>query len=207
MSNPVVIDATPGQSYADISREFEAPVAAVFRAHADRELFREWIGPRALQTTITEWDFRTGGRYRYEQTDPQGNVYAFNGVFHTVRENELIIQTFEYEGDPRRGEHRLHALRGAAGRSLATGRPQRVPLHRGARGHDVRGHGVRHERGLREARRAAGPGLTRVRARALTQAGNAESALKRPYSGPAPDFSLSWCTPCAGAVTDAATWP
>ncbi|WP_457100089.1 SRPBCC family protein [Microbacterium sp. P5_E9] len=100
MSNPVVIDATPGQSYADISREFDAPVEAVFRAHADRDQFREWIGPRALQTNITEWDFRTGGRYRYEQTDPEGNVYAFNGVFHTVRENELIIQTFEYEGAP-----------------------------------------------------------------------------------------------------------
>ena len=100
MSNPVVIDATPGQSYADISREFDAPVAAVFRAHADRDQFREWIGPRALQTNIIEWDFRTGGRYRYEQTDPEGNAYVFNGVFHTVRENELIIQTFEYEGAP-----------------------------------------------------------------------------------------------------------
>ena len=100
MSNPVVIDATPGQSYADISREFDAPVEAVFRAHADREQFREWIGPRALQTNIIEWDFRTGGRYRYEQTDPEGNAYTFNGVFHTVRENELIIQTFEYEGAP-----------------------------------------------------------------------------------------------------------
>ena len=100
MSNPVVIDATPGQSYADISREFDAPVAAVFRAHADRDQFREWIGPRALQTNIIEWDFRTGGRYRYEQTDPEGNAYTFNGVFHTVRENELIIQTFEYEGAP-----------------------------------------------------------------------------------------------------------
>ena len=100
MSNPVVIDATPGQSYADISREFDAPVEAVFRAHADRDQFREWIGPRALQTNIIEWDFRTGGRYRYEQTDPEGNAYTFNGVFHTVRENELIIQTFEYEGEP-----------------------------------------------------------------------------------------------------------
>ena len=100
MSNPVVIDATPGQSYADISREFDAPVAAVFRAHADRELFRELDRPRSLQTNITHWDFRTGGRYRYEQTDAEGNTYAFRGVFHTVRENELIIQTFEYEGRP-----------------------------------------------------------------------------------------------------------
>ena len=99
-TNPVVIDAVPGQSYADISREFEAPAAAVFRAHADPELFRVWIGPRSLETRITNWDFRTGGGYRYEQTDADGNVYAFRGVSHTIRENELLIQTFEYEGMP-----------------------------------------------------------------------------------------------------------
>jgi uncharacterized protein YndB with AHSA1/START domain len=99
-TNPVVIDAVPGQSYADISREFEAPAAAVFRAHADPELFKIWIGPRSLTTDITHFDFRTGGGYRYEQKDADGNVYAFRGVFHTVRENEVLIQTFEYEGYP-----------------------------------------------------------------------------------------------------------
>lgn len=100
MSNPVVIDATPGTSYADISREFDAPAAAVYAAHADVEVFKSWIGPRSLETEVTHWDFRTGGGYRYLQTDPEGNSYAFRGVFHTVRENELIIQTFEYEGMP-----------------------------------------------------------------------------------------------------------
>ena len=99
-TNPVVIDAVPGQSYADITREFEAPAAAVFRAHADPELFKIWIGPRSLTTEITHFDFRTGGGYRYEQKDADGNVYAFRGVFHTVRENEVLIQTFEYEGYP-----------------------------------------------------------------------------------------------------------
>lgn len=100
MSNPVTIESVPGTSYADISREFEAPVAAVFRAHADPELFAQWIGPRALENRITHWDFRSGGGYRFEQTDADGTVYAFRGVFHTVRENELIIQTFEFEGWP-----------------------------------------------------------------------------------------------------------
>jgi len=99
MSNPVVIDATPGQSYADITREFEAPAAAVFRAHADPELFKSWIGPRGYETRITDWDFRTGGGYRFEQGGEEG-TFGFRGVFHTVRENELIIQTFEYEGAP-----------------------------------------------------------------------------------------------------------
>ncbi len=100
MSNPVTIESVPGTSYADISREFEAPVAAVFRAHADPELFAQWIGPRALENRVTHWDFRSGGGYRFEQTDADGTVYAFRGVFHTVRENELIIQTFEFEGWP-----------------------------------------------------------------------------------------------------------
>ncbi|MCP2635228.1 SRPBCC family protein [Microbacterium sp. HD4P20] len=100
MSNPLVIDAPQGTSYADITREFDAPVAALFHAHADPELYAQWIGPGEEQTVITHWDFRTGGGYRFEQTDPDGNVYAFRGVFHTVRENELIVQTFEFEGWP-----------------------------------------------------------------------------------------------------------
>lgn len=100
MTNPVIIDAVPGTSYADITREFDAPVDAVFRAHADPELFAQWIGPRELENTITHWDFRSGGGYAFEQTDADGNVYAFRGVFHTVVEGELIIQTFEYLGAP-----------------------------------------------------------------------------------------------------------
>jgi uncharacterized protein YndB with AHSA1/START domain len=46
------------------------------------------------------YDFSTGGRYRYVHIDPEGNRYAFNGVFHVVRENEFAIQTFEFEGYP-----------------------------------------------------------------------------------------------------------
>ncbi len=99
MSNPLIIDAVPGTSYADITREFEAPVEALFRAHADPQLFREWIGPGEERTEVTEWDCRTGGVYRFVQRDDSGE-YAFRGSFHTVRENELIIQTFEYEGWP-----------------------------------------------------------------------------------------------------------
>ena len=100
MTNPVVIDAVPGTSYADITREFEAPVEAVFRAHADPDLYVQWIGPRSLDNAITHWDFRTGGGYAFEQKDADGAVYAFRGVIHTVVENELIIQTFEYLGAP-----------------------------------------------------------------------------------------------------------
>jgi uncharacterized protein YndB with AHSA1/START domain len=100
MTNPVVIDAVAGTSYADFTREFDAPVEAVFRAHADPDLFMRWIGPDSYENRVTAWEFRSGGAYRYEQRDGEGAVYAFRGSFHTVRENDLIIQTFEYEGYP-----------------------------------------------------------------------------------------------------------
>jgi uncharacterized protein YndB with AHSA1/START domain len=123
MSNPVVIDVVPGTSYADLTREFDAPVEAVFQAHADPDTYIRWIGPRALSSRITHWDFRTGGGYGFEQTDETGASYGFRGVIHTVVENELIIQTFEYLGAP--NEVSLDRMRFEAlpdGRSRLVGR-------------------------------------------------------------------------------------
>ena len=123
MSNPVTIEAVEGTSYADLSREFEAPVESVFRAHADPELFAQWIGPRRLRTVITHWDFCTGGGWAYEAHDPDGSVYAFRGTFHSIDENAQIIQTFEWLGAP--GEVSLERMRFEAlpgGRTRLSGR-------------------------------------------------------------------------------------
>ena len=40
------------------------------------------------------------GGYRFVHAKPEGEEFAFNGVFHIVRENEFAIQTFEFEGFP-----------------------------------------------------------------------------------------------------------
>ena len=82
-----------------IIREFDAPAAKVYRAHVDPDLFVQWIGPDYLTSSTTTWDARTGGSYRYEMKDGD-RVEAFNGVFHELRENELIVQTFSWEGMP-----------------------------------------------------------------------------------------------------------
>lgn len=83
----------------EYTREFDAPVAAVFRAHAEPDLVRQWLGPNGVETTILKWDFRVGGGYRVKHSDDSGD-YWFNGVYHTIRENEFFIQTFEFEGAP-----------------------------------------------------------------------------------------------------------
>ncbi|MET0566759.1 MAG: SRPBCC family protein [Acidimicrobiia bacterium] len=100
MTNPLQVSAPDGLPFIDFEREFDAPVDAVFRAHKEPDLVKQWMGPRDYDTDIEIYDFRTGGRWRFVHRNPEGEEYAFNGVFHVVRENEFAIQTFEFEMFP-----------------------------------------------------------------------------------------------------------
>ncbi len=100
MTNQLIINAPDGVPWVEFTREFDAPAAAVFNAHRDPDLARRWYGPDTLETTIDRHEFAPGGRYRYVQRDSEGVEYGFHGVFHTVRDDDLIVQTFEYEGAP-----------------------------------------------------------------------------------------------------------
>ena len=93
------IAADPDVPLVRIVREFDAPAAKVFRAHVDPELVVRWLGPRDLTMEIDHFDCRTGGSYRYLHIRGD-ETYAFHGCFHEVRENELIVQTFTWEGMP-----------------------------------------------------------------------------------------------------------
>jgi uncharacterized protein YndB with AHSA1/START domain len=99
--NMTQIEAVPDLPVIRIVREFEAPPERVFRAHVDPELFAQWVGPRSVGTTVTEWDARTGGRYVYRNTRAADDLdTGFYGSFHEVREPERIVQTFTWEGAP-----------------------------------------------------------------------------------------------------------
>jgi uncharacterized protein YndB with AHSA1/START domain len=93
------IISDPDVPLVRIIREFDAPPEKVFRAHTDPDLLVQWLGPRDLTMTIDHFDCRTGGSYRYVHTQ-DGEEYGFRGSFHEVRPNELIVQTFTYEGMP-----------------------------------------------------------------------------------------------------------
>lgn len=82
-----------------ITRDFDAPVGKVFRAHTDPDLVRRWLGPRNLEMRIDHFDCRTGGSYRYLHVRG-ADEFGFHGSFHEVRPDELIVQTFTYEGEP-----------------------------------------------------------------------------------------------------------
>ena len=99
MTNALDLTAPVDTLAMEFSRDFDAPVHALFRAHRDPELVKRWLGPHGLRMEITEWDFKNHGGYRYSHSDASG-TYGFNGTFHTVRDNEFILQTFEFDGAP-----------------------------------------------------------------------------------------------------------
>jgi uncharacterized protein YndB with AHSA1/START domain len=93
------IVSDPDLPLVRIVREFDASPEKVFRAHADPELVAQWLGPRNATMRLDRFDFRTGGCYRYLHTE-NGQEYGFHGSFHEVRLNQLIVQTFTFEGVP-----------------------------------------------------------------------------------------------------------
>lgn len=99
MRNSLTVTAPDGLPFIDFEREFDAPVDALFAAHADPDKMADWNGPQGYITEIGEWDFRTGGHWSMTHIDGDAR-YEFRGTFHTVRENEFAIQTFEFLGFP-----------------------------------------------------------------------------------------------------------
>ena len=94
------LTAPEGQPVIEIVREFDAPVERVYRAHVDPELVTRWLGPRRLTMRLDHWDIRRGGSYRYIHVDTDGTEYGFWGAVHDARPNEVITQTFGFDGAP-----------------------------------------------------------------------------------------------------------
>lgn len=83
-----------------ISRVFDAPRALVFKVYTDPKMIPQHWGPRNLTTVIDKLDLRPGGVWRFVQHDPEGNEFAFNGVYREVTPPERLVYSFEFEGMP-----------------------------------------------------------------------------------------------------------
>lgn len=72
-------------------REFNVPVERLFKAWSQGEDLQQWWGPDGFTNTFYEFDFCSGGRWRFTMHGPDGKEYENESVFETVRENELIL--------------------------------------------------------------------------------------------------------------------
>ena len=108
--NKAIVNAEPGKQELFIIREFDAPRELVYKAHIDPKLYVQWLGPHGYEMILETFEPVSGGKYRYIHKDKQGNEYGFHGTFHEMSE-ELMIQTFEFEGLPERGHVVLDTMR------------------------------------------------------------------------------------------------
>ena len=92
------IEAPANLPVIEITRDFRATPAKLYRAHTDPDLYRRWVGPDDIETVIDVWDARTGGSWRF--LNRRGDEsYAFRGCFHEVSDDR-IVQTFTWEEQP-----------------------------------------------------------------------------------------------------------
>jgi uncharacterized protein YndB with AHSA1/START domain len=99
MSDMKVV-ADPGTHDILITRSFDAPRDAVFKAFTDPDAVRQWWGLNSTETIVDQLEARPGGRWRFVQRDGEGNEYGFHGVYHDLEAPERIVSTFEFEGMP-----------------------------------------------------------------------------------------------------------
>lgn len=90
------IDAEDGKHDLLITREFDLPLELLFRAYVEPEIVEVWMGTKVLKL-----ESKPHGGYRFETTDPQGNVvFRANGTIHEFVPEQKIIRTFEMENTP-----------------------------------------------------------------------------------------------------------
>lgn len=90
------IHAEDGKQEITITREFDLPLALLFKAYEEPELVEQWMGNKVIKL-----ENKAHGSYQFEKRDPQGNLlFSANGVVHEFSANQQIIRTFEMANTP-----------------------------------------------------------------------------------------------------------
>jgi len=101
MEQKTKITAEEGKQDIWITREFDAPVALLFKAHTDPQLLVKWMSNPYAKANVLKFEGKKHGSYQLESTDAAGKVvFRSNGAIHEFIENEKIIRTFEMENAP-----------------------------------------------------------------------------------------------------------
>jgi uncharacterized protein YndB with AHSA1/START domain len=82
-----------------ITREFDAPRDAVFKAWTDPKMMMNWWGPHTFTTPRCELDVRPGGAIAIDMRGPDGAIYSNHGAFREVVAPERLVFTLAFDDD------------------------------------------------------------------------------------------------------------
>ena len=89
------IKAEEGRQEIIITRQFDLPLALLFKAYVEPELVEQWMGTRVLKL-----ESKKHGSYLFETTGPKGTKHLFSGTIHDFVPDQKITRTFEMEHTP-----------------------------------------------------------------------------------------------------------
>jgi uncharacterized protein YndB with AHSA1/START domain len=93
MERKTKITAEDGKQELVITREFDLPLALLFKAYAEPEIIEQWMGTKVLKL-----ENKKHGGWQFQTSDPKGNVvFEANGVIHEFVPDQKITRTFEME--------------------------------------------------------------------------------------------------------------
>ena len=69
------ITKDPDKLTMAFTAEFDSTPERVWRLWEDRSLFEKWWGPPEYPATVTDHEFKPGGKVRYYMTGPEGEKY------------------------------------------------------------------------------------------------------------------------------------
>lgn len=96
------VTATPGTQNINMVVSIKAPLEKVFEAYTNQDLVTQWWSQGGA-IDVDYYEPTTGGKWRFITHGEDGNEYNFHGSIHSVEQNKMIIQTFEFEGLPETG--------------------------------------------------------------------------------------------------------
>jgi uncharacterized protein YndB with AHSA1/START domain len=126
-----------------LTRTFDAPREAVFKAWTDPTQVARWKGPRGIQAEVKQLDARAGGGYRVAMHGTPNGTMVVRGVYREFVPPERLAFTWAWEEDStthRAGHESLVTvtLRAVGGRTELTLRHENFDS---AQSRDSHGHG------------------------------------------------------------------
>lgn len=80
------------------TRRFPVSREAVFAAFSDPARLARWWGPAGFTNVIHEFDFRTGGRWRFTMRGPDGQAYEMDKQFLEVTPPARVVLRHVQDG-------------------------------------------------------------------------------------------------------------
>jgi uncharacterized protein YndB with AHSA1/START domain len=90
----ILLAATKADRQLSLVREFDAPIALVWKCWTEPERIREWFAPQPYTSPQCEIDFRPGGKFVLVMRSPDGDEHAMSAIIADIEPLSTIGWVF-----------------------------------------------------------------------------------------------------------------